>query len=39
VSERFAEKKKTLVDMNLRALQLGALRIQQMVPHTVSGVV
>jgi indolepyruvate ferredoxin oxidoreductase beta subunit len=39
VSERFANKKKTLADMNLRALRLGALRIQQMVPHTVSGVV
>jgi indolepyruvate ferredoxin oxidoreductase beta subunit len=39
VSEMFANKKKGLVDMNLRALQLGALRIQQMAPHAASGVV
>jgi hypothetical protein len=32
----FANKKKNLADMNLRALQLGALRIQQMAPHAVS---
>ena len=38
VSEMFA-KKKNLVDMNLRALQLGALRIRQMAPHAVSGAV
>jgi indolepyruvate ferredoxin oxidoreductase beta subunit len=36
VSEMFAKRKKSLVDMNLRALQLGALRIQQMEPHAVS---
>jgi len=39
VSEMFAKRKKALVDMNLRALQLGALRIRQMAPHAVSGVV
>jgi indolepyruvate ferredoxin oxidoreductase beta subunit len=39
VSETFAKKKRDLVDMNLRALQLGALRIQQVAPHAVRGVV
>jgi len=39
VSEMFAKRKKDLVDMNLRALRLGALRIQQMAPHAVSGAV
>jgi indolepyruvate ferredoxin oxidoreductase beta subunit len=39
VSEMFAKKKRGLVDMNLRALQLGVLRIQQMAPHAASGVV
>jgi indolepyruvate ferredoxin oxidoreductase beta subunit len=37
VSEMFAKGRKDMVDMNLRALQLGALRIQQMAPHAVSG--
>jgi indolepyruvate ferredoxin oxidoreductase beta subunit len=39
VSEMFAKRKKALVDMNLRALQLGALRIQHMAAHAASGVV
>jgi indolepyruvate ferredoxin oxidoreductase beta subunit len=39
VSEMFANKRKNLVDMNLRALQLGALRIQQMTPCAMSGVI
>jgi indolepyruvate ferredoxin oxidoreductase beta subunit len=39
VSEMFAKRRKALADMNLRALQLGALRIQQMEADAVSGVV
>jgi indolepyruvate ferredoxin oxidoreductase beta subunit len=38
VLEVFAKRKTALIDMNLRALQLGALRIQQMASHAVSGV-
>jgi indolepyruvate ferredoxin oxidoreductase beta subunit len=39
VSEMFAKRRKDMADMNLRALQLGALRIQQMAPRALNGVV
>ena len=38
VSEMFAKMKRNMLYMNLRALQLGALRIQPTAPHAVSGV-
>jgi indolepyruvate ferredoxin oxidoreductase beta subunit len=39
VSEMFAQKKKGLVDVNLRALQLGAVRVRRMARQAVNGVV
>jgi indolepyruvate ferredoxin oxidoreductase beta subunit len=39
VSEMFAKRRKDMADMNLRALQLGALRIQHVAARAGSGVV